>query len=154
MVFPLSEGRHIEVVDLDVGGPLDADIAATAASFIRTKDKISKLEAQTKQMRDTLLSFIGRYGVDPGDGNLMIELPRRVLGKKSLVRQVRRSRSFDSDKAESLLKSRGLWDRCTKTVVELDGDEIMACLAEGVLSEEDIEEIMPLKETIALVTRK
>jgi len=56
--------------------------------------------------------------------------------------------------AEDLIEKKGLTDRLYKTVRIVDEDELMAALYEGLLTEEEVDEMFPAKVVWALMLSK
>jgi hypothetical protein len=58
------------------------------------------------------------------------------------------------DKAETILTSKGIKDRCIKLVPTINEDEIMAAYYEGLITEQEVDEMFPAKITYALLLKK
>ena len=71
-----------------------------------------------------------------------------------MQRQRRVSQSLDMDTAILTLTKRGLADRCIRSVPTVDEDEIMSCLYEGKLTEEEVDAMFPKKITWAFIPSK
>lgn len=148
--------RDLDIADVESPMPttVAADFNTEATAYVRMRDRIEGLEKQKKSLRDRLMAFIETYGYDTSNGSLALDLPKPVAGVVRLVRQRSAKKDLDADAAEQILRSRGLWDRCTTTVRVLNEDEIMACLYEGELTDGDMEEMFPVKEIYSLVAKK
>lgn len=111
-----------------------------------------------KERRDflkaTLMATVEMHGVPDDKGNDYYELPASVGKVYGLQRQHRSSRKMDDDEVERTLREKALWDRCTRTVLEIDQDEIAACLAEGIITQEDVDRMFPETKTYAFVLVK
>ena len=71
-----------------------------------------------------------------------------------MKRERRVSRSVDEESAERILREEGLYERCYDTVPVLNQDEVMACLIEDLLTDEQVEEMFPSKVSWAFVPKK
>ena len=156
MPFIPATDRDLDAEDIDMVMPsaVATDFATRSATFIRLNDKIKEMEAQKKALRDELMQFIETYGYDAG-GSQALELAKPVNGVTAMIRQRKvRKMPLDEQAAERILRSKKIYDRCTVEVRELDGDQIMACMYEGLLYEDELLEILPLKEEYSLVPKK
>ena len=143
-----------DVVD-EVYVPPDAveDINIAAENFIRVRGRVDKLTKEKLTLRNDLMDLLSKYGSDM-DGHLVYQLPESIMGNSVLMRQHRVSKKLNEKRAEKILKSKNIYEICTKQVQVLDEDAILAALYEGKLEDEDIEAMFPSKETYALVVKK
>ena len=95
-----------------------------------------------------------RVGEPDEKGNLWLRLPHEVDGFTSLQRQRKVSQSLDEGTATELLKEKGLFDRCFVMMPVLKEDEVMACLYEGLITEEEVDKMFPKKVSYAFLTSK
>ena len=120
--------------------------------------KIKGLADDTMQRANVIKAELNRavdaLGKIDDRGHLWLDLTNEVDGYTALQRQKRVSQSLDEEQAERILTERGIRDRCLKTVEILDEDAVMACLYEGVLSEEDVDMMFPKKIVWAFVPVK
>ncbi len=156
MPYLPATDRDLDAEDVDLVMPSSAatDFVARSTAFLRINDRIKEMETQKKVLRDELMQFIADYGYET-NGSQALELPEPVNGVVALVRQRKvRKMPIDEQAAERILKDKDIYDRCTVEVRELDGDQIMAAMYEGLLSEDELLEILPLKEEYSLVPKK
>lgn len=156
MPYLPATDRDLDAEDVDLVMPSSAatDFVARSTAFLRINDRIKEMETQKKALRDELMQFIADYGYET-NGSQALELPEPVNGVVALVRQRKvRKMPIDEQAAERILKDKDIYDRCTVEVRELDGDQIMAAMYEGLLSEDELLEILPLKEEYSLVPKK
>lgn len=130
------------------------DFVNKVTSFIRLKKSIADLTKEANQIRDELSETIDTDGEEDDTGSRWFVLPEETEGVAALKRERRVSHRLDEDAAEEILTNLKLRDRCYTTIEVLDEDEVYACLAEGLLTEEDIEQIYPAKVSWALLTPK
>ena len=60
----------------------------------------------------------------------------------------------DDAKAEAIARAMGLFDRLFKPVMVLDEDAVMVAREEGLLTDQQVEQMFPQKVTHALMPRK
>jgi hypothetical protein len=77
-----------------------------------------------------------------------------VDGYRSLQRQRKVSQSLDPAEANRILTAKGLADRCYSMEPVLNEDQVMSCLYEGLLTEEDIDTMFPKKIIWAFIPSK
>ena len=123
-------------------------------SFMTYKKKIESLTKEQNELKAELNEYVETNGQEDDRGHVYVELPEEVDGYVGMQRQRRVSVSVDMDAAILLLTKKGLADRCIKPVPTVDEDEVMACLYEGKLSEEEIDHMFPKKITWAFMPMK
>lgn len=134
--------------------PQDPGFMPKVAEFISLRSRIDDMSKQRDSIKADLAELVDTVGEPDEKGNLWLRLPHEVDGFTSLQRQRKVSQSLDEDEASSILLSKGLTERCYKMVPMLDEAEVMACLYEGLLTEEEIDEMFPKKVSYAFLTSK
>lgn len=132
----------------------DDGILGKVRRFVNLKRQIDDLTKEQSVIKTFLSDVVDTEGEPDEKGHLFYPLPEEVDGYKSLQRQRRVSQRLDEDAAQALLKERGLHDRCFELMPVLKEDEVMACLYEGLLSEEDVDTMFPKSVTWAFVPVK
>jgi hypothetical protein len=122
--------------------------------YVSLKDEVTSIEGRVNTLKKRILSYVEDLGSANEKGSLVLPLNDEVTGTTSVVKQRRVSKMFDESAAESLLKSKDLFETCTKTIVTLDQDAVMAAYYDGKLTDADIETMFPEKVTWALVLEK
>ena len=122
--------------------------------YLTYKKRIDDMTKSQSAIKNELMEVVEEHGVEDDKGHVWFELPEEVDGYVSLQRQRRVSQKLDMDAAVAILATKGLADRCIKTIPTVDEDEVMACLYEGKLSEKDIDEMFPKTITGAFVPSK
>lgn len=122
--------------------------------YVTLKDESDAITERVNTIKKRLTGYIEDLGEPNEKGSIVLPLQDERTGVKSIVKQRRVSKQFDEDRANGLLKSKGLFDSCTKTVTVLDPDAVMAAYYEGKLEDSDIETMFPEKVTWALVLEK
>jgi hypothetical protein len=123
-------------------------------TFISLKKQIDDLTKVQSEYKERLISFVESNGDTDDKGHIWYDLPEEFEGYKGMQRQRRVSQKLDIDAAQDILNDLGLSDRCIKMVPSLDEDEVMACLYEGLLTEEQIDKMFPKTITWAFVPVK
>jgi len=130
------------------------DLIGQTTEYAMLKKNIEQYEARQKELKASLFEKIETDGFEDDKGNLWLELPEPVEGYVSLQKQKRVTRKIDEMLAEDLIEKKGLADRLYKTVRVVDEDELMAALYEGLLTEEEVDEMFPAKVVWALMFSK
>jgi hypothetical protein len=122
--------------------------------FLGLRNRVDDLTAQRDLLKAELSDIVDTDGEPDEKGSLYIQLPEEIDGYTALKRQRKVSQYLDSETAEKLLKDKGLFDRCYVMEPVLKEDEVMACLYDGLLSEEEIDIMFPKKVTFAFIPVK
>lgn len=122
--------------------------------FLGLRSRVEDLTAQRDALKSELSDIVDTDGEPDEKGSLYIQLPEEIDGYTALKRQRKVSQSLDSETAEKLLKEKGLFDRCYVMEPVLKEDEVMACLYDGLLSEEEIDIMFPKRVSYAFVPVK
>lgn len=112
------------------------------------------LESREKELKDRLLEAVERYGYEDDKGHVYLDLPEEISGVSKLQRQRRVSQRLDEEKAEVLLKEKGLWKDCTRVVRVIDEEALAAAQFKGDLSESEFDSLIETKESYAFVPVK
>jgi hypothetical protein len=127
-----------------------SSVLSKVQQFIAIKRQLDDLTKEQTQLKNYLSDLVDREGEPDDKGHLWYPLD----GYRSLQRQRKVSQSLDADAATRILNERGLSDRCYSMQPVLNEDEVMACLYEGKLSEEDIDTMFPKKIIWAFIPSK
>jgi hypothetical protein len=112
------------------------------------------IRARETELKKRLATIVEEYGEEDEKGHLWLVLPEATGGWQSLKRERRVRTGLDEDKAERILAAAGLTERCYKMEPVLDQDEIMAALYEGLLTEQQVDEMYPQTVSFAFVPVK
>ena len=129
-------------------------IITKVTDYLSLKRRIDDLSKESNKIKSELSDLVDVEGEPDEKGHLWYKLPQEVDGVTSLQRQRRISQSLDENVAETLLKNKGIYDRCYKMVPTLDESEVMACLYDGLLTEEEIDAMFPKTVSYAFYTSK
>lgn len=122
--------------------------------YLTLKNRIDDLSKEQSNLKTELSSLVDTEGTPDEKGHLWLSLPEDVDGITSLQRQRRVSQKLDEEAAERILKKKGLADRCYKMVPVVDESEIMSCLYEELLTEEEIDTMFPKSVSYAFLPSK
>jgi len=118
-------------------------LLAKVADYVTIKRNIDDMSKQQNRIKSELSELVDTDGEPDEKGHLIYELPEKVSGVTALKRQRRVSQSLNESIAEDILKKKDIYNRCYKMVPVLDESEVMACLYDGLLTEEEIDEMFP-----------
>jgi hypothetical protein len=122
--------------------------------YVSLKTEIDGLTDRRDVIKKRLMAYTEEAGVANEKGSLVLEVNEESTGTRAVVKQRRVSKVFNEAKAEEILKSRGVYEKCTKTVVTLDEDAVMSAYYNNELDDEDIDTMFPEKVIWALVLEK
>jgi hypothetical protein len=131
-----------------------SSVLSKVQQFIAIKRQVDDLTKEQSQLKTFLSDLVDQEGEPDDKGHLWYPLEQEVDGYRSLQRQRKVSQSLDADEAARILKEKGLADRCYSMQPVLNEDEVMSCLYEGKLTEEDIDTMFPKKITWAFIPSK
>ena len=123
-------------------------------NYVSLKRRIDDMTKESSELKSDLSDLVDTEGEPDENGHLWLRLPESVDGVTALQRQRRVSQSLDEDTAEKLLKEKNLFERCYVMQPVLKEDEVMACLYEGLITEEEVDAMFPKKVTWAFITSK
>jgi hypothetical protein len=132
----------------------DDPTVADFKAFVGLKRQIDDLTKMQNEIKTRLVEAVEKYGDTDDKGHIWYDVPDAVDGYKGMQRQRRVSQKLDIDAALKLLDGTPLADRCLKMVPSLDEDEVMACMYEGLLTEEDVDTMYPKTVTWAFIPVK
>ena len=129
-------------------------VVSKVRKYITLKGRIDDLTKEQSVLKTELSDLVDSQGTPDEKGHIWYSLPEEVNGVISLQRQRRVTQKLDTDVAEAILKDKGLASRCYKLVPVLDEAEVMACLYEGALTEEEIDTMFPKSVSYAFIPSK
>jgi hypothetical protein len=129
-------------------------IVSKVRKYVSLRSRIEDLTKEQSSLKTELSTLVDNEGTPDEKGHLWYSLPEEVDGYISLQRQRRVTQKLDEDEASRTLAARGLSERCYKMVPVLDESEVMACLYEGLLTEEEIDAMFPKSVSYAFIPSK
>lgn len=124
-------------------------IKVLASQFKMLKQQTNLLDERLGELKNELSVEVEEWGYEDDKGSLWLDFDEPVDQIKGLKRECRVSQKLDSNQADSILRKKGLTDRCTKMVPVLDTEEIMNCHYDGLLTEDEIDAMWPKSTTYA-----
>jgi hypothetical protein len=124
--------------------------------YIVLKDEVEFLNQRQTEIKKRVIESLLEIGEEDSRGHIVAEIndEKSGLTRITVVHQKRISKSLDIDKAESILNAKGIKDRCIKLVPTINEDEIMAAYYEGLITEQEVDEMFPSKITYALLVKQ
>jgi acyl carrier protein len=125
--------------------------------WLLADDAQRQMTQQATELKDQLKDILAEQGDEDDNGHRWIAFDEPVEGRITAIKREKRvSRVLNDAKAETYLRSRGLWDSCTEeiTVVQINEDAILAKAFSGEISEEDLKEMYDVTETFAFVPQR
>lgn len=134
--------------------PDQQSIKQWVAELVTAKAQQTFFKKRQDEVTKRLKAYVEETGYQDDQGHIWVDLDEPVEGAVALQMQRRVSQPLREEKAEEILKAKGLYDRCTTTVVVLDEAEIMAARYAGELTDDDIDAMFPKVVSYALMTPK
>jgi len=122
--------------------------------YVSLKNEVDALTDRRDVIKKRLMAYVEETGSPNDKGSLVLEVNEETTGTRAVVKQRRVSKVFNESKAEEILKARGVYEKCTKTVVTLDEDAVMSAYYNNELNDDDIDTMFPEKVIWALVLEK
>lgn len=121
--------------------------------LLREYSEVREQEKFLKKRKEELAKEIKQHVVSNGSkdskGSYYSENDQFIYGS-----QAKKSIKINEDKAKDFFYSKGLLDRVITTVEQVDEMKIEQLIAEGLISPEDIEEIVDIKVSYSLDVRE
>lgn len=126
------------------------ELKRTVRQYLSIKNEAKLIAGRESELKKRLLETVNT--LEPDDrGHKSIVIDDETVGEVKLTKQRKVSKSLDMDVAETVLTKRGIRDACITMVPVLDESAIMAAYYEGKLTEADIDEMFPQRESFAFI---
>jgi hypothetical protein len=125
--------------------------------YLHCADEEERAKGRKNRARDWIKEQIRSLGEPDESGNFIWEFDHIPSGSgfcTGLKLQRRVSEYISEDKAMALIARKALGKRCVEWVAVPDMNEIYVCNQEGIISDEEMDELMEVEETWALVKVK
>jgi hypothetical protein len=144
-----------KVIEEEVSRFQDPDsLESQVSEYAKLKASIEIMESRSKEIRTKLFSQLDLEGLEDDKGNIILELPAVIDGIARIEKQRRATRKLDEDVAEAIIEQTGLQDMVYEMKRVINEDALMAAYYEGILSEEQLDEMFPTTVVWALRTVK
>ena len=110
---------------------------------IREKEKV--LRERKEQLSKYIKEYVSTNGSKDSKGSYYSENEKFVYGS-----QAKKSIKINEDKAKNFFSDKGLLDKVLTTVEQVDETKIEQLISEGLISPEDIEQIVDIKVSYSL----
>ena len=128
-------------------------IVAKLLQFLVLKDEEKTTKDRLDSLKKDLTQHVKDHGETDDKGHRNFSLPEPLeYGDKTYTgfqQQRRVSQSFDTEVAEKVLKDKGLWERATVVVREIDQNEVYVLNQEGLLTDDELDSMFAERETFA-----
>lgn len=128
----------------------------TAREMVLLREQKARLATREADLKKALMAYIERYGdpYGPSNQHRAITFDKPIRGIARFVRQSKITQMVDEVKAEAIARKLGIYDRLFRPVMTLDESAVLVALQEGILTDHDLDEIYPKKESNAFVVEK
>jgi hypothetical protein len=141
-----------------------AAIRKAVTDWLNTGNMAAQFAAQQEEIRDLLRdTILPEQGEPDAAGHRFIMFEDDPIpdpsGKAQVVgikRERRAPKTLNAERAEALLRRKGLWDECTEEVTEtvISEDAILAANFEKRLTDKELDSIYDIKESFAFVPQR
>lgn len=140
--------------DLPTLGELNgSDVSTKYKEFVHLKRNIDDLTKRADMLKKDLSEFVEENGQEDDKGHKWFNMDE-VPGYTGMQRQRRVSQKIDEEACHNILKDKGLAARCFELKPVLDQEEVLKCMYEGLITEEEFDEMFPKTVTTAFVLIK
>lgn len=122
------------------------------SELVQAKAQQKALKSRQDQVTKRLKAHIEETGYQDDQGHIWLDLDEPVDGCVALQMQRKVGQTLNEEKAEEILKAKGIYDQCTTTITVVDQEKVYAALYDGTLTEDDAEAMFPKVVSYALMT--
>ena len=125
---------------------MSAGLENTVQQYLSIDEELKLLSKRKDELKKRLLEIVEAEGDVDGKGHMSLE-----VGDVKLVRQRKTSKPIDMEIAQRIIAEKHLEKECIKMVPQLDSDAIMAAYYKELITEQEIDEMFPLKVNYAFL---
>lgn len=129
-------------------------LEAQVHEYAKLKASLEILESRQKTLREQLFGKLDLNGYEDDKGNILLELPMPIDGISRIEKQARRTRKLNEGAADTIIEEIGLADSLYEMKRVINEDALMAAFYEGLISEQQLDEMYPVNVIWALRTVK
>lgn len=122
--------------------------------YAKVKASLEMMEARQKVLREALFAKIEEEGFEDDKGNVVLELDAVIEGLVRIEKNRRVVRKLDEEVADAIIAKYGLEDEVYEMKRVINEDALMACMYDGKVTEDEVDQMFPPKIIWALVTKK
>lgn len=127
------------------------DHARRYLNFRRQRDEMTKLMDAEKK---PVMEILEQYGEEDAKGHKHLPVDPPVHGIVGMTRQRKVTHTTDEVKAEAIARALGLYERLFKPAMVLDEDAVMVAREQGLLTDQQVDQMFPQKVSYALMPEK
>ena len=121
-------------------------LESAVQQYVSIDDEIKLLSKRKDELKKRLMETVEAEGEVDGKGHVTLE-----FGDVKLVRQRKTSNPIDMEIAQRIIAEKHLEEECIKMIPQLDSDAIMAAYYKELITEQEIDEMFPLKVSYAFL---
>lgn len=125
---------------------MSSGLENTVEQYVSIDEQIKLLSKRKDELKKRLMETVEIEGEVDGKGHMTLE-----VGSVKLVRQRKTSNPIDMEIAQRIIAEKSLEKECIKMVPQLDSDAIMAAYYKELITEQEIDEMFPLKVSYAFL---
>lgn len=125
---------------------MSAGLENTVEQYLSIDEQIKLLSKRKDELKKRLMETVEAEGEIDGKGHSTLE-----VGDVKLVRQRKTSNPIDMDIAKRIIADKKLEKECIKMIPQLDSEAIMAAYYKDLITEQEIDEMFPLKVSYAFL---
>lgn len=119
------------------------------AEMDKVKETKKLLDTREKELKTLILEYVSKEGVKDSNGSVKL-----VFGDRLVNNQARKSVKLNESRAEDFFRGLGIWDKVSETKEVLNENYVEQAVLEGLITTDDLESLVDIKTTYALVISK
>ena len=149
--MPEVIGKELPTLEDFESGMLELNNAYR--EYVYLKKNIDSLTKRQDELKKYLMGFVEDNGVEDDKGHKWFDM-EEIEGYVGMQKQRRVSQKIDEQACYDILSSKDLTARCYELKPVLDQAEVMSCLYDNLLTEDDVDTMFPKTVTNAFVLKK
>lgn len=124
---------------------MSESMKALAQEYLQLRKRKTEMDKRMKEISELLKAHAIDNGVKNSSGSSYCDFGDVVFGN-----QAKKSVRINTEKATDFFKSIGLYDKVVEITESISEEKIESLIAEGLVTEEDIEAIVDIKTSYAI----
>lgn len=129
-------------------------ILARFTEYAGLRSQREMLQKREDEIKKELNAAVEELGWKDDQDHEYLNFPEPIAGYEGLKRTCRKYPTLNVEAAEKILRKKGLYEQCTREVIELDEDLIRAAHFEGQLTQKDIDNMFSWRINYAFTPEK